>query len=197
MELSAPQQQALMNLARDVIRRALSGQSTAVPPPADPLLQQRAGCFVSLHRSGTHRLRGCVGRIEATGPLWDTVAATSVNVLQDPRFGNDRITLEELPLLEIELSVLTPLQHAANPLDFDPKVHGLYLLCCGRTGCFLPQVGRETGWTREQLLARLCTEKMGLPPTFWMQAGAVLMTFTAMVIGPEPLDVPAGQMVAP
>jgi len=61
-----------------------------------------------------------------------------------------------LPQLNIELSVLSPLQHAANPLDFDPKKHGLYMLCCGRTGCFLPQVGRETvcgaehfghGWT--------------------------------------------------
>ena len=29
---------------------------------------------------------------------------------------------------------------------------GLYLVSAGRTGFFLPQVARETGWTKEQLL---------------------------------------------
>ena len=61
-------------------------------------------------------------------------------------------------------------------------------MCGGRTGCFLPQVARETGWTREQLLGRLCSEKMGLPAAFWMQAGAQLMTFTTLIIGPEPFE---------
>lgn len=177
-----------MNLARDVIRAALRGDRAAAFNVADPALRQPAGCFVSLHRLDNHRLRGCVGRLEAEVPLWETVAQTAANVLRDPRFDDEPVTLAELPKLELELSILSPLKPAAHPMDFDPQKQGIFLSCCGRTGCFLPQVARETGWGREQLLGRLCTEKMGLPATFWMQAGATLMTFTTLIIGPEPFE---------
>jgi AMMECR1 domain-containing protein len=52
---------------------------------------------------------------------------------------------------------------------------------------FLPQVARETGWTRQQLLSRLCTEKLGLPENAWTDPSAALHTFTADVIGPTPV----------
>jgi len=188
VELTEPQQRTLMDLSREVIRKSLAGQPNVSFQIPDPALHQPAGCFVSLHRLHTHKLRGCVGRLEANGPLWEMVAQSSANVLRDPRFTNEPVTLEELPELSPELSVLSPLQQAASPLNFDPLKHGIYLMCCGRTGCFLPQVARETGWSREQLLGRLCSEKMGLPATFWMQAGAQLMTFTTLIIGPEPFE---------
>ena len=57
-----------------------------------------------------------------------------------------------------------------------------------RAGCFLPQVAQETGWSKEQLLARLCVEKMGLPPEAWKDLRAKLFVFTTLVIGPEPFD---------
>src|SRR5947199_283867 len=57
-----------------------------------------------------------------------------------------------------------------------------------QAGCFLPQVARETGWGREQLLERLCVEKMGLPAASWRSPHAKLQTFTTIIIGPEPLD---------
>jgi|SRR5690348_7876125 len=178
-----------MNAAREAIRRALRGEpASSLPAPGDPALHQPAGCFVSLHSLTGHRLRGCVGRLEAAGPLWETVCTTARNVLQDPRFARDPVSLEELPRLNLELSVLSPLRPAAHPLDFEPRQHGIYLMCAGRAGCFLPQVARETGWSREQLLGRLCTEKMGLPATFWMQAGAILQVFTTLIIGPEPFE---------
>jgi uncharacterized protein len=188
VELTALQQQTLMDLSRQVIRKSLAGESSVSFAVPDPALHQPAGCFVSLHRLVTHKLRGCVGRLEANGPLWEMVAQTSMNVLRDPRFTEEAVTIDELPELSLELSVLSPLQPAASPLAFDPQKDGIYLMCCGRTGCFLPQVARETGWSREQLLGRLCSEKMGLPPTFWMQAGAQLMTFTTLIIGPEPFE---------
>ena len=177
-----------MDLSRRVIRGVLRGEEVGPVACPDPALLNPAGCFVSLHTLGQHRLRGCVGKVEATGPLWEAVATTAANVLRDPRFGRDRVALDELPGLDLELSILSPLRPAAHPLDFDPRVHGIYLTCIGRSGLFLPQVGRETGWTREQLLNRLCSEKLGLPPTYWMQAGAQLQTFTTLIIGPEAVD---------
>ena len=55
-----------------------------------------------------------------------------------------------------------------------------------RTGTFLPQVARETGWTREQLLAQLCTEKMGLSSVAWQGPDARLLTYRTVICGPAP-----------
>jgi len=55
-------------------------------------------------------------------------------------------------------------------------------------GCFLPQVARETGWSKEQLLDRLCVEKMGLLASAWHDPRAKLFVFTTLEIGPEPFE---------
>jgi AmmeMemoRadiSam system protein A len=185
VQLSVADQRVLLDLARETIRAALT---RAAPPaaPVGPAFAQPAGCFVTLHESGTHRLRGCVGRLEATTPLGHTVVAMAEAVLEDPRFTDDPVTTGELGGLDIELSILSPLTTAAGPLDFDLTSDGIYLTYEGRAGCFLPQVARETGWSKEQLLDRLCSEKMGLPRVAWRHQGARLFRFTTLEIGPEP-----------
>ena len=65
MVLSPDQRRLLLDAARGTIRRALAGEHPPPPPCPDPGLQQHGGCFVSLHEIGTHRLRGCVGRMDA------------------------------------------------------------------------------------------------------------------------------------
>jgi AmmeMemoRadiSam system protein A len=147
---------------------------------------QPAGCFVSLHESASHRLRGCMGRLDSNTALAQVVHQTAASVLNDPRFTTNRVTLDQLPNLELDISVLSPLQPAANPLDFDLLNDGIYLTISNRTGCFLPQVARETGWSREQLLGRLCSEKMNFPPKMWQHPAARLQKFTAIILGPEP-----------
>jgi AmmeMemoRadiSam system protein A len=187
MEVSLHQQTILLETARLVIRETLRGSA---PPPlqatTDILLCSRAGCFVSLHERQTHRLRGCVGRLQSPDPLLKNIYESAVSVLGDQRFRTNPVTLQELTILDLELSILSPLQPAANPLDFDPLIHGIYLMFQGRAGTFLPQVARQTGWTREQLLARLCSEKMGLPATSWQDPQAKLLTYEAAIIGPVP-----------
>jgi uncharacterized protein len=185
MNLSNGQQRILLDLARSSIQRALRGQA-APPLPVDPELQQPAGCFVSLHQSFRHRLRGCVGRLDAKAALAQTVVTMARGVLEDPRFLNQPVRLGELSELDIELSILSPLIKLNRPEDFDPRSAGIYLTYGDRSGCFLPQVARDTGWNREQLLDRLCTEKLGMPPGTWRQAGATLYEFTALLVGPEP-----------
>jgi AmmeMemoRadiSam system protein A len=184
MQLTPEHQHAILDLARSAIRAALAG---AAPPavPDEPALRQPAGVFVSLHQSGTHRLRGCVGRLDAKVPLGQAVVTMAASVLEDPRFLDDPVTPGELPSLDIELSILSPLMPAEHPLDFDLS-EGIYLTHGDRCGCFLPQVARETGWDKEQLLNRLCTEKMGLPAIAWKHPATRLQRFTTWVIGPEP-----------
>ena len=188
MQLSDRAAEVLLNMAGDLIRRSLAPAAVAAanPPvfPDDPELVQPAGCFVSLHEKAAHNLRGCIGILESEKPLRETLAAAADGVLKDPRFVHQPVTFEELARLEIEVTVIGPMKPAASPLDFDPRENGIFLTLAGRSGCFLPQVGRETGWSREQLLSRLCTEKMGLTGDAWRRGDANLRVFNAVVIGP-------------
>jgi uncharacterized protein len=161
-------------------------------PTTDPALIAPAGCFVSLHEIDTHRLRGCVGRLDPELPLWRVVRETAGDVLRDPRFTDTPVTPADIAILELEISVLSPSRQAAGPLDFDPLTDGIYLIHGSRSGFFLPQVARETGWSRQRLLSRLCEEKLGLPHDTWQKPEAKLFTFKVEVIGPEAV---AGQNV--
>ncbi|HEY2587892.1 MAG TPA: AmmeMemoRadiSam system protein A [Tepidisphaeraceae bacterium] len=186
MHFSAEQEKLILNLARSFVRAGLSGVVPAAPGEVEPALLEPGGCFVSLHSLEGHSLRGCVGRIDASQPLIDALRLASVQVLRDSRFARDPVSVEELSILSIEVSVLSPGRPAPTPLDFEPMEHGIFLSIGGRTGCFLPQVARETGWTREQLLDRLCLEKLGLPAPAWRNPHARLHVFSVRVLGPEP-----------
>lgn len=190
IELTAEHRRLLLEIARQTIRDKLSrAAERALPQGADdPALRQPAGCFVTLHERGTHRLRGCVGRLDTQLELVAAVQQAAESVLEDPRFYDERVQLHELAALEIELSIILPLRPAANPLDFDPLNEGIYLTVNERGGCFLPQVAQETGWGREQLLDRLISEKLGLPADAWKQPSAKLMKFSTITVGPEPFD---------
>ncbi len=188
MPFSGEQRQTLLGVARSAIHGTLSGNTPCVPDlsTGNVELTRPAGCFVSLHSIETRRLRGCVGRLESRDPLLLAVHESSVNVLSDPRFTLDPVKLEQLRELDLELTVLSVLRAASGCLDFDPQSQGIFLTVGGRGGCFLPQVARETGWGREQLLDRLCTEKLGVAAKAWQQPPAKLFTFTVEIIGPEP-----------
>jgi AmmeMemoRadiSam system protein A len=195
MTLTPVERGHILDLARAHIRRALR-VDTVIPDFQDEIFRQPAGCFVSLHTLQGRRLRGCVGRIDASQPLGEALHSASLSVLRDPRFAREPIFAEELAWLEIEVSVLSPPRAAAHPLDFELLEHGIYLTFGQRTGCFLPQVARETGWTKEQLLDRLCLEKLGLPAQTWRDENARLHVFSVIVVGPEEFEpsVHAGQI---
>src|SRR3954465_13399176 len=127
MQLSQLQSADLFTWARRVIRSALSGSQIVVPVPADATLHQPAGAFVSLHETQTHRLRGCVGRLDATQPMYQAVAQAAQSVLGDPRFTADRVRLDQLPNLLLEISLLAPLRAAQSTTDFDPLTDGIYI----------------------------------------------------------------------
>jgi len=187
MEIAPATRQAMLEFAGQTIIRRLGGGDGGVSLPPDPLLALPLGCFVSLHRWENHALRGCIGLLESDKPLAQALASAAEGALADPRFVEQPVTIAELPLLQLEVTIIGPMTQAASPLDFEPLQQGIYLTIGARGGCFLPQVARETGWTREQLLARLCQEKLGYPPDAWKQPDAVMRVFSAEVIGPVPL----------
>jgi AmmeMemoRadiSam system protein A len=175
--LTPAERRALLELARAAVTARVAGG----PPPdlsAEALPEVRAGAFVSLHRD--RELRGCIGHIEADRPLAEVVARVAVSAAtEDPRFPP--VTPAELPLVDIEISVLGPLERIdpTDPKQIEVGRHGLLIDHQGRRGLLLPQVATEWGWDRETFLEHLCA-KAGLPRDAWRR-GALVYRFEAEV----------------
>jgi AmmeMemoRadiSam system protein A len=197
MNLTEENRQAILDLAADTVVRRLGADPLPLPDLSNPIFNQPAGCFVSLHRKADHALRGCIGMLDTGKPLRLMVVSASESVLGDPRFLSQPVTRFEIPELTVEVTLLGPLQKAKSVLDFEPTRDGIHLSIHGRAGLFLPQVARETGWSREQLLSRLCTEKMGMTENSWHIPAAELRTFSTEVIGPRELIVEKKAAVSP
>lgn len=101
----------------------------------------------------------------------------------DPRFPP--VSPEEVPEIQIEISVLTTPQRAAAPLDPACVVvgrDGLLIRRGPRSGLLLPQVAAERGWTATAFLAAAC-QKAGLAPEAWREPGTEVFLFQADVFG--------------
>lgn len=169
-----------------IARRSAAAAVRGEPPPAvsedDPELQEQCGCFVTIKNHG--RLRGCLGHFTSDKPVYLLINETArSSATQDPRFAHDRITPAELPEVDIEISVLSPLQPIENPLDIELGTHGIYIRRDFAHGCFLPQVGPEQGWTKEEFLSYCCSHKAGIAPDSWKYPGTEVLVFTAEVFG--------------
>ena len=184
-ELNAEQQQRLLSLARQAIEEHVRSGREVPVTDTDPALLRPAAAFVTLRENG--QLRGCIGSLEPDQPLANCVRDRAIMAAtSDPRFPSVRA--RELPALELEISVLSPLRRVAGADDIDISKHGVVVSSGGRRGVFLPQVAKETGWNREELLSHLCQEKAGLPRDAWKN-GAALYVFTVQAFtSPAPAE---------
>jgi uncharacterized protein len=182
--LSGEDRKTLLGIARRALEAALGVEPSSAPAAPGEALRRACGCFVTLH-NGPH-LRGCIGTFSARGPLHKTVVQMAGAALRDPRFQDRPVTAGELPQLRIELSVLAPLEKCADPMnDVELGRHGICIDGPYGSGCFLPQVAAETGWTKEQFFAHCCAHKAGLPPDAWKDPDVAFYRFEAEVFGEE------------
>ncbi|MHC4573666.1 MAG: AmmeMemoRadiSam system protein A [Planctomycetota bacterium] len=176
------QKQTLLKIARDTVEAVVTGGSVPRPQSDDPELTGRCGCFVTLKSQG--RLRGCIGQFISDMPLVELVVEMAkASATGDPRFLADPITADELQQLDVEISVLSPLKRADDPLSLRLGVDGIYVKRGCASGCFLPQVAAETGWSKEQFLSYCCAHKAGLPADAWKEPETEVYLFTADVFG--------------
>lgn len=179
------QQKLLLSIVRDVVRAAVQGKSCLVPPTDDPELTAACGCFVTLKNRG--RLRGCIGRFTSDRPLIEVVVEMArASATSDPRFTSDPITSDELGDLDVEISILSPLKKTDDPLSLRLGVDGIYIRRGYATGCFLPQVATEAGWSEAEFLSYCCSHKAGLPPDAWQDPQTEVYLFTAEVFDAPP-----------
>lgn len=173
----------LLKIAKDTVAAAIKGQPVPEPPRDDPALMQEQGCFVTLKID--EQLRGCIGQFVADRPLAEMVCQMAVSsCLHDPRFKNARIKPAELTKLDIEISILSPMEKTNNPAGLRLGIDGIYITDGMVSGCFLPQVATETGWSTEEFLSYCCAHKAGLKPDAWKNDPNVeVYLFTAEVFG--------------
>lgn len=176
----------LLNIARRCAEAAVNQQPLPEISTDNPELQGRQGVFVTFKNRG--KLRGCLGHFQADIPLYELVAETAVSsATEDYRFTSDPIIPSELKDINIEISVLSTLEKIDNPLDIELGVHGIYIKKGGRTGCYLPQVATETGWTKEEFLSSCCSSKARMSPDAWKDKDVDVLVFTAEFFNEEEL----------
>jgi AmmeMemoRadiSam system protein A len=120
-----------------------------------------------------------MGTFEETNDLGATIEQVTRSSLTDPRFASNPITAQELPELDIEVSVLTKPARTDNPAALVPGRHGILIRRGARSGCFLPKVASERGWSAEEFLSTCCTMKAGLPADAWRDPDTQVQLFEA------------------
>jgi len=137
-----------------------------------------SGAFVSLHKHG--RLRGCIGHFGDDVPLREIVAEMArAAAFEDPRFRP--VTRDELPDIDIEISVLTPMRRIHSLDELELHRHGIYIRRGYRSGTFLPQVADEVNWTKEEFVGHCAQDKAGIGWDGWKAPDAELYVYEAIV----------------
>jgi AmmeMemoRadiSam system protein A len=141
---------------------------------------QEVAAFVTLRRR-EGELRGCIGRVEVSEPLYRTVQDCAISAAtQDFRFPP--VTAPELNDLMIEISALSPFRLISKHDEIQVGRHGLLIRKGFHVGLLLPQVASERNWSRNEFLQAIC-HKAGLPTDAWRDAD--LYVFSAEVFEEE------------
>lgn len=178
MELSLEEKSLLLEAARNSITSTFTGKE--IPDPdyqKHPVFNSHAGAFVTLIEK--NKLRGCIGYIISDQPLYQTICEAAVHAAQnDPRFHP--LIESELPLISIEISVLSEPFPLKSYDEIEIGKHGLILEEKGRRGLLLPQVPVEHNMDKEQYLDAIC-QKSGFHASYWRDKQLKLSGFTATV----------------
>ncbi|MEW6670601.1 MAG: AmmeMemoRadiSam system protein B [Thermodesulfobacteriota bacterium] len=175
--LTSKEKNLLHQIARQSVEAVSNGLNNVTLPQLPPRLQEPAGAFVTLRKH--KQLRGCIGHISGIYPLAETVARMAqAAAREDPRFPPVR--KEELPELEFEISVLSPLQSVSDIDSIQVGVHGIYMKQGARSGLLLPQVPGEYGWDRITFLEQTC-RKANLDKDAWKDPQTHIFIFSAEV----------------
>lgn len=170
--------QVLIDIAREAIVHAATQQPYTPTPREEQVLNERAGCFVTIKIN--KQLRGCIGNFQSRKPLFQEVAEMAVAAaIQDPRFPP--LSPEETEQIQLEITVLSPLEKISGPEDIVIGEHGLYLEQGGHRGVLLPQVATDYNWNATTFLSQTCI-KAGLDENAWQSPTTELYRFNGWII---------------
>jgi len=178
--LTSEEKEKLLTIARETINQYVKNGKIPEFTVESETLKRKCGAFVTLKRKNGS-LRGCIGLIIAERPLFLVIKKMAIAAAtQDPRFSP--VTSSEIDDLEIEISVLTPMQKVNNIDEIKVGRDGLMIRKGYMSGLLLPQVPIEQGWNKDTFLEHTCY-KAGLPADAWKSAD--LWKFQAIVFSEE------------
>ena len=178
--LTLDDKKILLDLARKTIEQFIKlGKPTTIDSSNLSLdLKFKAGAFVTLHKNS--RLRGCIGRFTANDTLYKTVQEMAISAAtQDSRF--DKVSVDELDELHIEISVLTPLKQINSIDEIEIGKHGIYIKKDFYSGTLLPQVATENNWNKDEFLGYCSKHKAGLEWDSWKNDDVQIFTYEAII----------------
>jgi uncharacterized protein len=184
--LSESDRSSILELTRQAVTEAVTQKQVLREIPENGLFERPCGVFVTIHVDG--KLRGCIGVIQPNEPLGESLARCAFSAaLEDPRFSPMQV--EELRKLEIEVSLLSPLERVqADQVEIGK--HGLLVERGFHRGLLLPQVASEHHLGREEFLAETC-HKAGLPVDAWKAPDTRIYGFTCEIVAEEKIKKPA------
>lgn len=146
--LAPDQAELLLDTAEIAIRTCLDGIRYPGPDVErlPERLRQPCGAFVTLHVDG--RLNGCIGNVDSDQPIGACIPKLAIQAaFDDPRLP--RLRRQDLPGLEIEISLLSP--RTAVPCSTQAELfehltaglHGLIITSGRLHAVFLPSVWKQ------------------------------------------------------
>ncbi len=169
LTFTAKEKETLFTIARYSIESWFSNKK--IPKIEDDnlskKLKERYGAFVTLKIDGA--LRGCIGKFVSDDPLFEAVSLSAISsAFNDPRFP--AITKEEYPKLDIEITVIGPMEQIYDKEDIVLGKHGIYIKQGSMAGTMLPQVAIENGWDVDEFLEYTSRHKAGIGRDGWKTA---------------------------
>ena len=165
----------LLKVAREAITAHLEGRNYT--PAETEENRRKSGVFVTVKVNG--ELRGCIGMIKSRTSLVEAVAEMAVSAASDDeRFAP--LSVDELEKLEIQISVLSPLEVVHRLDSIKVGRDGLMIKLDMHSGLLLPQVAVDHGWDYIEFLEQTCL-KAGLPKNSYKDRSAQIYKFTAEV----------------
>lgn len=177
--LSKEEKQELLQIARATLEKYIRKEKVPEFKPSTDKLKEKRGVFVTLKKKGV--LRGCIGYVEGIKPIYQAVKENTINAsTNDPRFPP--VQPEELKDIDIEITVMTPLEKITDPKVIEVGKHGILIRKGLNQGLLLPQVATEYNWHREEFLAHTCM-KAGLSVNAWQEKDTEIYIFSGEVFG--------------
>ncbi len=176
--LSKSQKKELIKIARQGLNQFVSKKQIYAATTDDLELKKERGLFLTLRKNSN--LRGCLGSIVARKPLYLEVRDMAIAAAsQDSRF--QPVLKSELNSINIEISVLSPLEEIDDVEKIELKKHGVMVKKGLKSGVFLPQVAVETGWGKEEFMNNLCEHKAGFLADSWKTKECQIFIFSSEV----------------
>jgi hypothetical protein len=188
--LTETEKQDLLAFARTRVEEQVRHGHVREPDGAwldkHPIFRIPRGVFVTLEKKG--RLRGCIGDLMPSKPLYLGVQDSAINAaVNDHRFPP--VIEDELRDLSISISVLDyPARvYVSRPEEYlqvlKPGKDGVILDYNGRRSTFLPQVWHDLP-KPEDFLSSLAL-KQGAPADAWRSPSAILYRYEAYAFGED------------